>query len=100
MEQKEIKIKIFVKAKLRAKKEKIEKIDLPAEDLLARRSFSEGGAKAGETHFVVWVKEPPQKGKANQAIAKKLAEYFKVSQSQIVLRAGFSSKNKVFEISK
>lgn len=95
MEQKEIKIKIFVKAKPRAKKEKIVLQQVQDNPERSRRV-----EKIGGTHFVVWVKEPPQKGKANKAIAKKLAEYFKVPQSQIVLRAGFSSKNKVFEINK
>jgi len=88
-------MRIFVKAKPRAKKEKIVLQQVQDNPERSRRV-----EKIGGTHFVVWVKEPPIKGKANKAIAKKLAEYFKVSQSQIVLRAGFSSKNKVFEISK
>jgi len=71
-------MKIFVKAKPRAKNEKIEKI--------------------GEDCFKVSVKEPPEEGKANQAIVKALAEYFKVNQSTIKLVSGFSSKNKIFEI--
>jgi len=70
-------MKIFVKAKPRAKNEKIEKI--------------------GEDCFKVSVKEPPEEGKANQAIVKALAEYFKVNQSTIKLVSGFSSKNKIFE---
>ena len=71
-------MKIFVKAKPRAKNEKIEKI--------------------GEDCFKVSVKEPPEEGKANQAIVKAIAEYFKVNQSTIKLVSGFSSKNKIFEI--
>ena len=70
-------MKIFVKAKPRAKNEKIEKI--------------------GEDCFKVSVKEPPEEGKANQAIVKAIAEYFKVNQSTIKLVSGFSSKNKIFE---
>jgi len=88
-------MRIFVKAKPRAKKEKIVLQQVQDNPERSRRV-----EKIGGTHFVVWVKEPPIKGKANKAIAKKLAEYFKVPQSQIVLRAGFSSKNKVFEINK
>ena len=49
-------MKIFVKAKPNAKVERVEKID--------------------ETHFVVAVKEPPLRGKANAAIVSALAEYF------------------------
>lgn len=71
-------MKIFVKAKPNAKKEKVEKID--------------------EAHFVVAVKEPPIKGRANIAVQKALAEYFKISLSQVILVSGFSSKHKIFEI--
>jgi uncharacterized protein len=69
---------ISVKAKPGAKMEKVEKID--------------------EVSFAVSVKEPPVQGRANAAIAKVLAEYFKVSNSQVRLVSGFSSKQKVFEI--
>jgi len=71
-------MKIFVKAKPNSKKEFVEKIS--------------------ETNLLVAVKEPAIKGRANMAIQKALAEYFKVSPSQIVLVSGFSSKNKIFEI--
>jgi hypothetical protein len=73
-------MKIFVKAKPAAKEEKVEKI--------------------GESNFVVSVKEPPVQGRANAAISKALAEYFRVSSSQVKLISGFSSKQKVFEIEK
>jgi len=71
-------MKIFVRAKPNSKKEFVEKIS--------------------ETNLIVAVKEPPVKGRANAAIQKALAEYFKVSPSQVVLVSGFSSKNKIFEI--
>jgi len=73
-------MKIFVKAKPNSHKEFVEKIS--------------------ETNLIVAVKEPPIKGRANIAIQKALAEYFKVSLSQIILVSGFSSKNKIFEIKK
>ena len=69
-------MKIFVKAKPNAKQEKIEKVD--------------------ETHFIVSVKEPPRQGRANEAIAKALAEYFKMNRSAFKLVSGFKSKNKIF----
>jgi len=71
-------VKIVVKAKVKAKIEKVEKID--------------------NFHFVVAVKEPPEKGKANRAITKKLAKYFRVSLSDVILVSGTSSKNKSFAI--
>jgi uncharacterized protein len=72
-------MKINVKAKAGAREEKVEKID--------------------ESNFVVSVKEPPVQGKANFAITKALAEYFGTSSYNVRLISGFSSKQKVFEIS-
>lgn len=71
-------MKIFVKAKPNSREEKIEKID--------------------EQNFVVSVREPPIKGKANTAIRNALALYFKVSSSQVRIVSGYSSCNKIIEI--
>ncbi|MBI4708764.1 MAG: DUF167 domain-containing protein [Candidatus Portnoybacteria bacterium] len=71
-------MKIFVQAKPRARKEFIEKIS--------------------ETHFVVAVCEPPEKGRANEAIIKALAQYFSVARSRIRITSGASSRNKIVEI--
>jgi uncharacterized protein len=72
-------MKINVKAKPGAREERVEKVD--------------------DNNFVVSVKEPPVQGRANMAIVRALAEYFKVSNSQVHLVSGFSSKQKVFEVS-
>jgi uncharacterized protein (TIGR00251 family) len=71
-------MRIQVKVKPNAYEEKIEKID--------------------ETHFVVAVKEPPQNGLANKGVCRALAHYFSVAQSMVVVKKGFTSKNKVIEI--
>lgn len=71
---------IFVTVKPRKKENKIEKIN--------------------ETHYVIWTKEPPEKGKANNGVIKLLASYFDLSQSKIILRSGATSKQKVFEVFK
>jgi uncharacterized protein len=71
-------MKIFVKAKAGAKEEKVEKIS--------------------ETEFLVRVKEPAQKGRANHAIIAALANYFSLPHSRVRLVSGFSAKQKVFEI--
>ncbi|MDP3052455.1 MAG: DUF167 domain-containing protein [bacterium] len=71
-------MKIFVKAKPKAKEEKIQKID--------------------DTHYSVFVKEPPIQGKANRAIIKALAEYFKVSPFQVNIVSGHTSREKIIEI--
>lgn len=71
-------MKIFIKAKLNAKKECVKKIN--------------------ETHFAVTVKDPPKNGLANAAIKKALAEFLGIAPSRVILVSGFSSKQKVFEI--
>lgn len=72
-------MKIFVKAKPRAKEEKVEQIN--------------------QTNFSVSVKELPVRGMANIAISRALAKHFCVHISQVNLISGFSSKQKIFEIS-
>lgn len=71
-------MKIFVKAKSGAKHERIEKVDA--------------------AHFVVAVKAPPVDGKANAAILKALAKYFRVPLSNLRMVSGFASRQKVVEI--
>jgi len=44
------------------------------------------------------VKAPAKEGRANWAVARALAEYFKIAPSRVELVSGFSSKEKVFEI--
>jgi uncharacterized protein (TIGR00251 family) len=71
-------MKIFVKAKPNAKEESVEKID--------------------ENNYVVSVKEPPVKGKANEAIRNALAMHFKTASARVKIVSGFSSRNKIIEI--
>ncbi len=73
------KLSVGVKVKLKAKEEKCEKI--------------------GENEYLVFVKEAPVEGKANEAIIKILAKYFKVSKSQIKIISGLKSRQKIIEIS-
>lgn len=71
-------MKIFVKAKPSAKEEKVEKVD--------------------DLNYVISVKEPPVKGKANEAIRNALAVYFKTGSSRVKIVAGQTSRNKIIEI--
>ena len=71
-------MRISVKAKPSSREEKVEKID--------------------DTNFVVSVKEPPEKGKANDAIRNALAVYFKTGSSRVKIVSGYSSRNKIIEI--
>ena len=71
-------MRIFVKAKPDSKEEKVEKID--------------------KKNYIVSVKEPPVKGKANEAIRNALAVCFKTSSSSVKIVSGYSSRNKIIEI--
>ena len=71
-------IKIFVTAKPSAKENRVEKID--------------------ETHFKVWVKAPPDEGRANQAVLKTLAGFLDVPKSSLELLSGHKSKQKIFTL--
>lgn len=71
-------MRIFIKAKIKAKKEGIEKID--------------------KNHFIVFVREVPEKGKANRAILKSLANYFNIPTSRILIISGNKSSNKIIDI--
>ena len=73
-------MKIFVRVKPKAKEEKIEKID--------------------DINFRAQVKEPPEKGRANRAIVKMLADYFNISQSNVRIISGSTSRLKIIEITK
>ena len=72
-------MKISVKAKPNSKEEKIEQI--------------------AEGQFVVSVKEPPVRGMANRAIITLLASYFSVSEFQVKIVSGWTSRQKIIEIS-
>jgi len=69
---------IQVKAKPAAKEEKIIKIS--------------------EKEFEVWVKEPPIQGRANMAIIKALADYFKVSPVAVRIVSGYTSRFKIITV--
>lgn len=71
-------MRIFVKAKPNSREEKIEKID--------------------EQNYIVSVKEPPIKGKANEAIRNALAVYFKTGSANVKIISGNTSRNKIIEI--
>jgi hypothetical protein len=73
-------MKIFVKVKPKAKEKKV--------------------IKVSDTNFKVWVKEPPEKGRAIRAVLKALADYFGTSLSNIKIISGSTSKLKIIEVTK
>ncbi|MFA5750808.1 MAG: DUF167 domain-containing protein [Candidatus Paceibacterota bacterium] len=84
-------MKISVKAKTKAKEEKVEKLNQPSLPFSKKE-------KEELPIYKVSVKEAPEHGKANIAIIKLLSKYFDVPYSSITLISGQTSKQKVFEI--
>ena len=72
-------MKISVKVKPRSKKQSIEK-------------------KEDET-WIVNLKSPPVDGKANEELITIIAKEFDVKKSQVTIKSGLSSTNKILEIS-
>lgn len=70
-------MRIYIRVRTRSKEAKIEKID---------------------DHFIARLNSPPEKGKANRELIKRLAKYFNVSKSQITIVQGFKFPEKVVEI--
>ena len=54
--------------------------------------------KVGETDFEVAVHEPPEKGKANAAVIKKLSEHLGVSTAKMTIVRGQTSRIKIVKI--
>ena len=71
-------MKLFIKAHPRSKKEKVVRLD--------------------ESRFEVWVKEPPDKGRANEAVREALAGHLEVAKSRLSLVSGHASRNKVIRL--
>lgn len=54
--------------------------------------------KIAEGQFEVWVKEPPIQGRANRAVIRLIAEYFRVPVVNVKIVSGFTLRNKILEI--
>ena len=46
----------------------------------------------------VWLRSQPKEGEANKSLVKLLANYYKVSKSQVNIVSGLTSRNKIVEI--
>ena len=49
-------------------------------------------------HYEVWVREAPEKGKANQAVIEALSDHLGVSPSRLTISSGHTSRNKIIEV--
>ena len=54
--------------------------------------------ESADGSLIVRLKSPPVDGKANRELIEMLAKQFKVTKSQISIKSGLSSKNKLVEI--
>lgn len=61
--------------------------------------FSKEFLEINENQINVGIKSKPIKGQANKEIIKKLAKHFGISSSQIQIKAGHKSQEKIIEIS-
>lgn len=71
-------MRISIKAKPAAKVDEVEKLT--------------------DDSYVVSVKEPPVQGRANQAIIRLVADYFSIPVNSVRIVTGWTSRNKVVEI--
>ncbi|MFA6190167.1 MAG: DUF167 domain-containing protein [Candidatus Staskawiczbacteria bacterium] len=90
-------MKINIKAKPGAREEKIYPVKCP-EGAIPSSAELFNGVKKIDACFEVWVKEPPVKGKANEAIRNALAVYFKTGTANVKIISGYTSRNKIIEI--
>ncbi len=51
------------------------------------------------SHYKVWVTAPPERGKANKAVMKLLADHFDIAQSKLELKTGGGSRDKIIDMS-
>jgi len=72
------KMRIFVRVKPNSRENRVQKLD--------------------ENRLVVFVKEPQQEGKANQALIETLSSYFGLPQQNIAIARGRRSKQKIINI--
>jgi uncharacterized protein YggU (UPF0235/DUF167 family) len=52
----------------------------------------------GRGTYRVWVKEPPEKGLANKGVILALARHFNVTQKQVIIISGQTSRTKIVAI--
>jgi len=48
--------------------------------------------------YYVYTNSPPRDNRANISVIELLSEYFDISKSNITIKRGFKSKNKIVEI--
>jgi len=52
----------------------------------------------GDNKYKVWVREPADKGSANKAVILALSKHLDIPRSQLIIRTGHISRNKIVEV--
>ena len=61
-------------------------------------NFSKEFLEINENQINIGIKSKPIKGQANKEIIKKLAKHFGISSSQIQIKTGHKSQEKIIEV--
>ena len=61
--------------------------------------FSKEFFQVEDEEITIGIKSKPIKGEANKEVIKKIAKHFGVSTSQVKIKSGHKSKEKIIEIS-
>ena len=56
--------------------------------------------KKSDAEYEIWVREAPDKNRANEAIVEALAEYLGVAKSTLLVVRGHRAKNKVISVAR
>ena len=62
------------------------------------RFSSDGRIDVSGDEIAISIKSPPERGRANRELVKKLAAHFKVGEDRIRIISGLASRKKVVEI--
>lgn len=60
--------------------------------------FGHGGITVSGEEIEAWIKSPPERGRANRELVKKLAGHFGVPEASVRIVSGLASKKKIVEI--
>ena len=62
------------------------------------RFSSDGQIKVSGNEISISIKSPPERGKANRELVKKLATHFSVGEDRIRIVSGLTSRKKLVEV--
>ena len=51
--------------------------------------------KINAAHYEIWIREAPEKGRANEAVIRALSGHLDIPKSKLCIVSGHQSKNKI-----